>query len=92
MAPIARNTALRTMIRVSSTVSAWLDASNPGAMNRSTRAGAVTNTMTPRTARPMSMRSAMVDTSRHARRCSSFASSSARIGMRAEDSAPAATS
>ena len=90
-APAARNRGARTMIRVSSVVRARLSASKPGVIV-ATSPGASSSTTAARIASVPSISVVTLDTTRHARASSSFASSPAMIGIIADDSAPAATS
>ena len=90
-APSARKTGLSSMIRVSSTVRSAAAGSKPGVIS-GTRTGAATNASAPRTASARSIRFVTVDATRHARAVAPVARSPERIGIRADPSAPAATS
>ena len=79
------------MIRVSCTVSSHWGCVNPGVIT-GTITGAATKNTTPKTSSPITTRFATVETTRQARSWAPPAKSPDTIGIRADDSAPAATS
>ncbi len=79
------------MIRVNSMVRASSASPNPGVMT-GTMTGARMNNPMARIARPISIRLMTVDTTRQARADSLVVNRAETIGIRAEESAPAATS
>ena len=89
--PSARKIGLRSMTRVRSTVEEICAASKPGVI-AGTTAGAKTRRSPARTASPASMRFVTVETTRHARSSSPWATSVAIVGISADARAPAATS
>jgi hypothetical protein len=89
--PRASRIGLSSMSRVSSTVRSVVGASKPGVMSGTT-SGAASASTTPSASNASSITFAIEDTSRHPRSSSPWAMRPDTIGIRAEPSAPAATS